>query len=87
MTLWDLSSEVPQPLATAPLPTTAAALAEAPPLRSCTAVALCWEQGLLLTGHAKGEVRAYHFSATAASTDVVFVSRCGSVKQGGVHLK
>ncbi|MEW5311029.1 MAG: hypothetical protein WDW38_002776 [Sanguina aurantia] len=50
------------------------ALAEAPPLRACTAVALCWEQGLLLTGHAKGELRAYHFSAAAASTEVVFVS-------------
>ncbi|MEW5299954.1 MAG: hypothetical protein WDW36_002922 [Sanguina aurantia] len=75
VTLWDLSSEVPQPLAAAP-PACHRSRAGGgpPPLRACTAVALCWEQGLLLTGHAKGELRAYHFSAAAASTEVVFVS-------------
>jgi len=61
--MWDLYSEVPYLLGTAPSPEAAAALSAhsigggSGAARPVTALQFAWEQGLVITGHAGGEVR------------------------------
>ena len=57
--LWDMFGEQPQLLLTAPSAVAARPPGGGPGLRSVTVLELLWEHGVLVTGHAKGEVRVY----------------------------
>jgi hypothetical protein len=47
-------------------------------IKSVTSLALAWEHGVLVTGHAKGEVRVYQMCDKGKAVDVVALSQPGS---------
>lgn len=66
MRVWDLASVQPRLLAIAPSHACASTKLTGQSLRTCTAIDLVWQHGMLLTGHTRGEVGAVNCRTGAA---------------------
>ncbi|KAG1668676.1 hypothetical protein FOA52_001284 [Chlamydomonas sp. UWO 241] len=85
--LWDVFGEQPCLLGAAPSASAANPTPEGGPplpLEAVTAVQLTWERGVLVSGHARGQVRVYQFSARLTEGSAVSLS---SPHSEGTHAR